>query len=310
MKNHLLISIACLLLLQCSNGNEPGKKVEKKNDLLEMNLKGKVKSVFEISKESDNTISESDSSDFENGSIIKFNSKGYKIECNNFFEDDVLNDGKSLFKYDANDNLIELSWYKSDSSLYMRFTYRFDSKGNLIEECDYNTESKLDCRYTYKYNNKNYKVQEDWIDKDGDLYERTIFKHDNLGNQIEWDKSYPDGDLYEKSTSKYDRNRNEIENIYFKSDGRHLKNTYIYDSVGNIIEWNTYGYDGKHERRNIKKYDRNGNITEMYSYDSADKVLLRYISKYKFDKMGNWVQRIEFCDGIHTIITKRKIEYF
>ena len=104
------------------------KKSEKKNDLTEENLKGKVKSIKETLYEA----------------VDKFG----QIEKGN-----VLYDAFTFpfTIYDEKGNNIEENHYDSDGRLSYKYTYKYDEKGNTIEQNIYYHGSRPAENYSYKY---------------------------------------------------------------------------------------------------------------------------------------------------------------
>ena len=197
MKKIILAILSVLRLVSC-------KQSEKKNDLTEENLKGKVKSIKETLYEA----------------VDKFG----QIEKGNWFNN-------YFTIYDKKGNIIEENDYDSDGSLNSKTTYKYDEKGNKIEENDYDSDGRLDSKTTYKYDEKGNIIEENHYDSDGRLDSKTTYKYDEKGNTIEKNYySYSDGRLDSKITYKYNEKGNTIEeNDYYYSDGRlDSKTTYKY----------------------------------------------------------------------------------
>ncbi len=151
MKKVLTIVLAMLCSASCEKSTQ-------KNDLAELKLNGKIKSIREIPYEAVEKFGEVVKGDALGGFgnlQITFNEKGNKLEENSF-------------------NL--------DGSLFSKYTYKYDDKGNQIEENSFNSDGNLDDKYTYKYT---YDQQGNWIqriaykvkngvEKPSQIVERTI----------------------------------------------------------------------------------------------------------------------------------------
>ena len=124
MKKIILAILSVLRLVSC-------KQSEKKNDLTEENLKGKVKSIKETPYEA----------------VDKFG----QIEKGNVLYDD----GTSFTIYNEKGNIIEENYYDSDGNLSSKDTYEYDENGNNIEKNNYDSNGKLDSKYTYEYDKNN-----------------------------------------------------------------------------------------------------------------------------------------------------------
>lgn len=152
MKKVLTIVLAMLCLASCEKSTQ-------KNDLAELKLNGKVKSIREIpykAVEKFGEVAKGDALDIIGENLqITFNEKGNKLEEN---------------------------WFNPDGRLFSKYTYKYDDKGNKLEENLLNSDVNLDDKYTYKYT---YDQQGNWIqriaykvkngvEKPSQIVERTI----------------------------------------------------------------------------------------------------------------------------------------
>ena len=129
MKKIILVILSVLCLVSCNQS-------EKKNDLTEENLKGKVKSITENTYEAVDKFGQ-----IEKGDVLVDSSAVYT------------DDGR--FKiYNEKGNKIEENYYNSNGSLIYKNTYKYDEKGNKIEENYYNSNGRLYSKTTYKYDEK------------------------------------------------------------------------------------------------------------------------------------------------------------
>ena len=177
MKKVLTIVLAMLCSASCEKSTQ-------KNDLAELKLNGKIKSIREIPYEAVEKFGEVVKGDALGGFgnlQITFNEKGNKLEENSFNLDGSLF-SKYTYKYDDKGNKLEENFFNSDGSLSSKYTYKYDDKGNQIEENSFNSDGNLDDKYTYKYT---YDQQGNWIqriaykvkngvEKPSQIVERTI----------------------------------------------------------------------------------------------------------------------------------------
>lgn len=131
---------------------------EKKNDLTEENLKGKVKSIKETPYEAVDKFGQ-----IEKGNVLYdnfifpftiYDEKGNKIEENHYDSDGNLS-SKDTYEYDENGNNIEKNNYDSDGRLGYKLIYKYNEKGNMIEKNNYDSNGRLDYKYTYEYDKNN-----------------------------------------------------------------------------------------------------------------------------------------------------------
>ena len=189
---------------------------EKKNDLTEENLKGKVKSIKETTYKAVDKFGQIEKGDVLNNYFNIYNEKGNKIE-DNFYDSDGNLSSKDTYEYDEKGNNIEKNNYDSDGSLNSKTTYKYDKKGNKIEDNSYDSDGSLNSKTTYKYDEKGNNIEKNNYDSDGSLNSKTTYKYDEKGNMIEYNT---DGRFGEKYTYKYeyDKNNNWIQQVTYEDN--------------------------------------------------------------------------------------------
>ena len=135
MKKIILVILSVLCL---ASYGQLEKKSEKKNDLTEENLKGKVKSIKETTYKAVDKFGQIEKGDVLNNYFNIYNEKGNKIEENWYNSDGRLH-SKYTYKYDEKGNMIEENWYESDGSLYEKHTYKYeyDKNNNWTQRIEY-----------------------------------------------------------------------------------------------------------------------------------------------------------------------------
>ena len=198
-------------------------QLEKKNDLTEENLKGKVKSIKENTYEAVEKFGKIEKGNvfydgFSSPSTIIYNEKRDKIEQNNYNSDSRL-DSKTTYKYDEKGNNIEKNNYYSDGRLSYKYTYKYDEKGNNIEKNNYYSDGSLNYKTTYKYDEKGNMIEANFYNSDGSLSFKLTYKYDEKGNMIEATYYNSDGRLDSKTTYKYeyDKNNNWTQRIQYRN---------------------------------------------------------------------------------------------
>ena len=171
------------------------KKSEKKNDLTEENLKGKVKSIKETTYKAVDKFGQIEKGDVLNNYFNIYNEKGNKIEDNSYDSDGSLN-SKTTYKYDKKGNKIEENIYDSNGKFVRKTTYKYDKKGNIIEEKSYYPDGSLIYKNTYKYDEKGNMIEENWYESDGSLYEKHTYKYEydknnNWTQRIQYKNTIP-----------------------------------------------------------------------------------------------------------------------
>ena len=173
---------------------------EKKNDLTEENLKGKVKSITENTYEAVDKFGQ-----IEKGNIL--------VDSSAVYTDD------GHFKiYNEKGNKIEENYYNSNGRLYSKTTYKYDEKGNNIEDNFYDSDDgSLIYKNTYKYDEKGNKIEEYHYDEDGKFNYKYTYKYDEKGNNIEKNNYDSNSRLDSKYTYEYDKNNNWTQRIEYKN---------------------------------------------------------------------------------------------
>ena len=117
------------------------------------------------------------------------------------------------------------------------------------------------------------------------------------------------GDLRTKDISKYNEDGNRTEETSYNADGE-LARKYKdqYDEDGNRTEKTFYNADG--EIMFKFQYDEDGNKTESTYYNSDGEINMKWKYQYEYDKLKNWIVRLEYTDGKLTEIIEREIEYY
>ena len=193
-------------------------QLEKKNDLTEENLKGKVKSIKETTYKAVDKFGQIKKGNVLNNYFTIYNKKGNTIEGNEYYSDGSLND-KTTYKYDEKGNKIEKNNYYYSGRLDSKTTYKYDEKGNNIEENIYYYDG-YGYKTTYKYDEKGNKIEKN-IDGSVDrLGYKYTYKYDEKGNTIEQNIYYHGSRPAENYSYKYeyDKNNNWTQEIeYFNT---------------------------------------------------------------------------------------------
>ena len=102
-----------------------------------------------------------------------------------FGELEVILEGKDIYKYDSDGNIIEESSYVPEGSLLFKTIYKYDSNGNKVEWLEYDLLGSLSGKSIYKYDSKNRIIESisyDLESKFGELQEiptkKTIYQYE------------------------------------------------------------------------------------------------------------------------------------
>lgn len=308
--------ILVLIISSCySDSNGVGSITDyyqtKNNDLFDLQLRGKVKSIHEtvysavkkfgtVSKGDKTYDDESDNIESamqfnENGNILnvrkldfdgnlsheekyEYNENGIKIRYVwNNLEDDYKEE--IIYKLNQDDEIFE-SIFSSDYG-NDKTSYLYDDNGNKIEELKYDSSGKLIYKRLFEYN------------KSGSLIEEKRFNEENLSG------------IY-----KYNDSGKVIEESWIDYAGEITKCIYKYDKRGNNTKIICSDSDGKIVDKVMNKYNQ---MNDKVRSEITDEVSNRYYSsswEYNYDIHGNWTEKIVHIYKKPTFFIERKIKYY
>jgi len=265
------------------------------NNLAELDLKGKVRSIKRYSYEV--------SSKF--GEIIK----GRVIEAKESF-------------YNPEGNKTEIIEYDDNGKLTQKDEFSYNSQ-NLIK-ISIETNLQFDIKDTLSYNYSYYKPDK--------IKEIKILKSNgSLKNKILYnEQDYVKEDIVYRANGKpfignsylYDSTGNKIEmkRTYYRKDIRTSKIEFSYNKNNNIAKQTEYKQDGSILKTIIYEYDTKGNVVKEipssthYVNDNLeiveDKSKVTYTYKYEFDSKHNWLKKITYINDMPTNMDIRTIEYY
>lgn len=244
----------------------------------------------------------------------------------------------SFNKYDMNNNLIE------KINPIETCNYKYDNRGNVIEVKGGIFKVHLFLKYNEK--NKIEKIESYYDNKLSSTTEMVYINNKNQSQELTYTDSIltkeriynykNDSTLTDESITEYYANKSEnIEScnlrlIYSKEIKIYQKDTvlleikrYKYDEEGNVINREILKYDDRSRLiysenrfknqagiyKYINKYNDRDELIEQTSYTVNNPIPLVEKYKYKYDKKGNWIEKIikdKYSKGIFT----REIEYY
>lgn len=271
--------------------------------LKDFDLKGKVKSVSEVSY-----LGVSKFGDLTKGRKIseseeKFNKDGYATEREFIYydEDGKKDDGFSQsFSFDKNNFLVGMKEEEDDESISHKYTNNQSGQVEVIDS--YTKKGKLMARQKIKYNSAGKETEIAQYDANGDLMKKRIFTYSSTGDRRDEKVTDKNGKLIETSYAVYDEGGNAIETGL----GKFIQKYKFNQANKKTEERNSVsGFD----KKEIFLYDDKGNVVKnVDEYGSVE------ISTYSYDKNDNWIKRItEIKDvflGDKVEITEREIKYY
>ena len=225
----LLVLLLIPLVFACDSD-------DKKNDLDQLNLNGKVKLLKETSYSVVEKFGEPIKDEFESQTEYFFNEEGFYKEYNFFYGNGELNQ-KRKYKYDDDGNRIEESEYDTKGELVGKWKYKYDDNGNRIEQSGYSEDMESGGKSKFKYDDDGNLIEEIIYDNDEEFWGKIKFKYDDDGNLIEESYYASNGELLSKEKYKNDDDGNMIERS-FDIDGELQDNwKYKYENFDNNKNW-------------------------------------------------------------------------
>lgn len=299
--------LLCLVIISCTDNSN-----EVSQDLLELGLSGKVKSVKEKSYSATEKfgeivkIQEKRENPFDSDFFASYNESGKILEK----EDYNLNGSlkwRHEYLYDEQGNRIASNVYDSNGKLSGKEIYEYDELQNLINKKYYNLDylfngvnERLTNNDNYIYNEKGLLIEE----TGGDV--KFVNKYDNSDNLIDKDFFY-NGRLNSKEVFEYNQKGQKISEKFYDSDGQlSSEKKFLYSNDEKLLEENTF-HSGK---KFTVKYDQNENILEEIEYKSDGTPIIKKSYKYIYDKNKNWTKKTVYKNLTPAFILEREINYY
>jgi hypothetical protein len=286
MRTILFIVIIMLSLIGCSKISE-----QLNNDIIKYKLKGKVKSINEVSYKAE----------FKSDELV-LGERKRKI---------LFDEYDKYLSFNIEGNIVDQKLFNTDGSLVSKFYHKYDSEGNLLEEYWYNSDGSLDQKHIYKYifDNSDKLVLIELYNASDSLIKKEAYNYNDSGELTSKFLYKPDGSLGEKESYKYDINGNLLELLNYDSDDiLSTKTVYKYDSLGKILidEWYT---PDELMMVTIFEYDSMGNldIEGVYLPQSNFSEIKKSVV---FDDNGNWIKRVIYKNRYPSYIVLRDITYY
>jgi len=196
----------------------------------------------------------------------------------------------------------------SESWEWIEDSYKYDKYGKVIEEFKYDSENKLIKKTINNYNEKGNLINSDYYNSNMILKSKKIVKYDDISNINVISNYNSDNILKNKQQFKYKDNKI-IESQYFIGDKIDEIWTYKYDKEDNVIEKSLFCNCILESEPDLTwkfQYDKYGNEI-LWDQDYED-IVNTYT--YKYDKNGNWTEKISFEKSVPDMLYERRIEYY
>jgi len=318
----LLIIILCLVTVAFSSCQKrpPAPKLE--NDLEQAHLRGKVWALRTFSHAGVDTF-------ISNLVRITYNIDGNELE---YVDSSFRATGATaihvrlLHKYNEVGRVIEdAEWL--ENKLLHKITYAYAADGYKTEDIVCDPAGEIEGKSVFIYDDYGNEKERDYHN------ERLVAKRYseyNKQNNLVKETSYVNDTIQHTSRYIYDAKGNMIEDFTYDKKGMRLRSfSYRYDSARNKIVDSTFlphaecvgNAFGDLYERNTYKYDSLGNVilkeTCFYGVSPYSAIKTQYEYKYKYDAHGNWIEKTVFKSDKYSVMKervqedeKRQIEYY
>ena len=301
-----VFSIIFITIFFSCNNPERIKKIEK-NDVEKDGLIGKVKILEVKNFVATEKFGKAIKLKLQNWRITTFNILGNIIEEKTLYDNGEICSIRRI-KYNNQNNIIEETSVCEDNSDIGKYIY--DKNGNNIE-FTYYINGKISVKHLNRLDKNNNLVDHRLYQYDGILKDKTLSKFNDNDLEIETAEYSFNGTLCvftSKRIKEYDENGNLIEEENYDEKGNlEFVYKYVYDEKHNEIE-KTLSRDNN-IKKNTQTLDKFDNSIEGFEY-SNDILESKFANKFRYDKKGNWNQRIHLNNDIVNSIVERNIQYY
>lgn len=333
MIRRTLTALLFVLLASCEKGQVLT------NDLTDLGINGPVREFSEFHYSVNGTPEAYRIVGFANSTssntVSSFNSQGFLTE-QNFYDSDSIHDGRVVIVFDG-DFKKEKKHFDRKGALIESEKLEYDDVGNLVKRLTYSPDELIVYKYTYKFVNSK-KEEECRFDSNDALERRTTFTYDNNGNVTRKIESFSYGQIVYRTEFEFDEDGLMTKEFEFEGDEVANTTTYVYSQSRKPVEIRRFGRDNLLEMESIRKYkdgkiieditrDNRGGMFEINNsirkYDAWEnpieitnydlgwhsvKAVKEFI--YKYDKNGNWTQKLILKDKKATELVIRKFNYY
>jgi hypothetical protein len=194
---------------------------------------------------------------------------------------------RNVFKYEPYGSKTEFQYIDNAGKLVSITRFKYDDNYNMVSEELYMANGVLDTRYAIKTDEEGRKKEQQTFKMDGNSILNYLYKYnyDNEGRMTEWYCLYPNGNLL-------------------------WKYEYQYDARGNKTEWQVKGGNNQPTQIHRYKHDDNNNMVEENIFNPDGRLVSRFTYTYRFDKAGNWIEKIKYENNQPVEIREREIVYY
>lgn len=301
--------IAVALLLSLSTFCQRSPFVPELNDLQTENLKGAVQSIDVKTYLIEGKTEASFDVEQQRHTITFFNKKG-----NQTLVEFKGPDGTTNSKYER--NFDEKGRYKGltayiKNEVSTKIVMLLNDKGNEIGGQVFEKTGEIRKRYVYKLDADGRQTEMREYDSKDSLISKSLnyyYKEDNVNSTKRYGK---EGKFISWSRFAYNDKGLLLEEKSYEENGTpKAKISFTYDERGNLIEKVEAIQNATNTTRYVYTYDKYDNITSQKKYDKQEKLMEIKVYAYNYDAKGNWLEKLEYVDGVETNIVRRIVSYY
>ena len=278
----LMVLLSFLVLLTgCSKKSKVIAKPDfGKTDLQEMNIKGEVSSLREVSYSAVDKFGTITRDQFVSDEYHAFNEDGFITERIKYLADGTI-EYRQSFKRDEKMKKLEMNQTDSTGKDQGKFIYKNDDQGNNTELTCYSPDNSVQWKYIYDYDSNNNVTEDSYYGSDGTLSFKNLYTYDENNNKIDYKQYNNNSQLVESSTYEYAG----TSDVKIYSGPGKMKESVEYDADDEIKFTRTYSYGMFGDR--IEQIVENANLVET-----------SFTDKYEYGEDNNWTKKVAYRNGI------------
>ncbi len=215
--------------------------------------------------------------------VYQFNNKGQEVGHIFYTRGEVVE--KQVKQFNNKGNQVGLQFFRKNGEIRKRWVFQLYADGRAKEIREYDSKDTLTFKALFWYYKVDNKTEEKWYGKGGVFQNWYGFTFNDKGLLIE--------------EKRYEEGGGPIGRILF-----------TYDARDNLLERLESVRNANNTTRYVYTYDENDNITSEKKYDKEEKLIETKTYAYTYDDKGNWLEKLEYINGIEKNIDKRTVAYY
>ncbi len=192
---------------------------------------------------------------------------------------------KQVMQFNSKGRQVGLQFFRENGEIRKRWVFELYADGSTKEIKEYDSNDTQTAKFLCFYYKDDNKYSEKFYGKEGLFISWREYTFNDKGLLIQ--------------EKKYDEGGGPIGRILF-----------TYDARDNMLERLESVLNANNTTRYVFTYDENDNVTSEKKYDKHETLIETKTYAYLYDEKGNWIERLEYVDGVEKKLNKRSILYY